>query len=79
MSFWNIRGISRAPNLKRLRKLVKLYSVSLVAICEPKTSLLNLDSIHVKVGMDLAVTNQSSSVLILDHSLFDCHTIGESE
>nr|XP_027088662.1 uncharacterized protein LOC113710011 [Coffea arabica] len=52
--------------------------MSLVAVCEPKTSLLNLDSVRVKVGMDLAVANQSSSVWVLYKSAFTCHTIGES-
>ena len=50
--FWNIRGVSHAPNLKRLRKLVKMHSISLVAICEPKTAIVNMDMIRLKVGMD---------------------------
>ena len=57
---------------------MKLHSVSLVAIYEPKTSLLNLESIRVKVGMDLAVANQSSSVWVLYKSTFTCYSIGES-
>nr|XP_027066014.1 uncharacterized protein LOC113691883 [Coffea arabica] len=73
-------ALNLEPNeLSLVRQDERQKKVSLVAICEPKTSLLNLDSIRVKVGMDLAVANQSGSVWILYNSSFDCYTIGESE
>ena len=77
--FWNIRGVLHAPNLKRLRKLVKMYSISLVAICEPKSHLLDMDTIRVKVGMDFVVANRWGSVWVLYQSAFSCHLIGESD
>ena len=64
MLFWNIRGVSRALNLKRLRKLITLYSLQLVAICEPKADLERIDSIRLKLGMDCCIANQWGSLWI---------------
>ncbi|XP_071924697.1 uncharacterized protein [Coffea arabica] len=73
--------LAEDEELRELQERVGTLSprVSLVAICEPKTSLLNLDSIRVKVGMDLAIANQAGSVWVLYKSSFDCQTMGESE
>lgn len=36
--FWNIKGISNKPSVRRVRKLIKMYKLSIFAILEPKTS-----------------------------------------
>ena len=75
--FWNIQGVLRAPNLKRVRKLVKLHSISLIMICEPKIAPINMDMVRVKIGMDYVIANQSGSVSVLYNSSFSCHTLRE--
>ena len=60
--FWNIRGVARAPNLKRLKKLIKLHSLQSVEVVEPKSGLENLTAIKLKLGMDYCLTNQGGSV-----------------
>ena len=77
--FWNIRGISRGPNLKRLRKLIKLYSIQLVAICEPKVDLDRINEFRMKLGMDCCVANQWGSLWVFYNSVCTCHILGESE
>ena len=54
-----------------------MHSISLVAICEPKTPLANMDMIRVKMGMDFAVANQWGSVWVFYKSFFDGHMVGE--
>ena len=71
--------MSRSPNLKRLRKLIKLYSVHLVAICEPKMALCGFDLIRLKFGMDCCLANQWGTVWIFYQSPFRCQSVGESD
>lgn len=78
MLFWNVRGVSRAPNLKCLRNLIKLYSVQLVAICEPKMALAGIDGTKLKLGMGGCVANMWGSIWIFYQSFFRCLSVGES-
>ncbi|XP_027158377.1 uncharacterized protein LOC113759998 [Coffea eugenioides] len=55
-----------------------MHSISLVAICEPKTLIANIDMIRMKVGMDFSIANLWGSIWVLYKSLFDCQMIGES-
>ena len=52
MFFWNIRGVARAPNLKRLKKLIKMHSIRLVGIFEPKADLRRINDITLKLAID---------------------------
>ena len=76
--FWNIRGVARPPNLKRLKKLIKLHSIQLVVVVEPKTSVQNFTDIRMKLGMEWGMTNQEGTVWLFYRSMFTCACIGES-
>ena len=78
MLFWNIRGVARPPNLKRLKKLTKLHSIQLVVVVEPKTSVQNFTDIRMKLGMEWGMTNQEGTVWLFYRSMFTCACIGES-
>nr|XP_027101582.1 uncharacterized protein LOC113722473 [Coffea arabica] len=62
--FWNIRGVSKAPNLRRLKKLIRLYSVQLVAICEPKLDVVSIESMRVRLSFDVVVVNLSEDIWV---------------
>ena len=34
--FWNIRGVAKSPNLRRMIKLVRFHRAQFAVICEPK-------------------------------------------
>ena len=76
--FWNIRGVARAPNLRRLRKLIKLYDLQLVVVVEPKLRVESITDIRIKLGMDCCMFNHWGSVWIFYRSLFTCQITGES-
>ncbi|XP_027156573.1 uncharacterized protein LOC113757588 [Coffea eugenioides] len=71
-------GVAHAPNLSRLRKLIKLHSLQLVVVVEPKTGLDNRTAIRLRLGMDYCLSNQEGSVWVFYQSLFACQCIGES-
>ena len=60
--FWNIRGVTRAPNLRRLRKLIKVYDLQLVIVVEPKLRVESITDIRIKLGMDCCMFNHWGSV-----------------
>ena len=55
--FWNIIGVSKTANLRRLKKLIRLHNVQLVAICEPKLDVVNIESISLRLSFDAVVVN----------------------
>ena len=44
--FRNIRGVSKAPNLRRLRRLIRMHGVQFLAICEPKLDVSKVETIR---------------------------------
>ena len=63
--FWNIRGVSKAPNLRRLIKLVRIHHVQFVVICEPKLDVAKLESIRLRLSFDYVFVNHSSDIWVL--------------
>lgn len=76
--FWNIRGVSRAPNFRRLKYLVHHHSIQLVAICEPKIQAAKIHSIRMRLNMDHAVFNIEGDIWVFYNSSISCSLVGES-
>ena len=76
--FWNIRGVSRAPNFRRLRYLVKHHSIQLVAICEPKIQVAEIHSIRMRLNMDHAIFSSTGDIWIFFKASISCRKVGES-
>lgn len=66
--FWNVRGIGNAPTLSRLKKLCKLHSLSLLALCECMIDRSRLDDIRQKLKFQHAVANVYRCIWVF-HSL----------
>ncbi|XP_071906125.1 uncharacterized protein [Coffea arabica] len=75
---WNIRGISRRPNLRRLIRLVKSHDITFVAISEPKLSFSRIDYIRMRLAFDSAVGNQTGDLWIFFNTPFGCSIVGNS-
>ena len=76
--FWNIRGISRAPNLRRLKSLIAESSLQLVAICEPKVCVGDIQWIRLNLRMDRCITNSEGSIWVFYPNSLVCDHLGES-
>ena len=77
--FWNIRGISRSPNLRKLKKLILLHKLSVIGICEPKLSTRDMESIRVRLNFDHVISNPSGDLWIFFRFPFTSMVVGESD
>ena len=77
--FWNIRGVAKAPNLRRLIKLVRTHHVQFVVICEPKLDESKIESIRLRLLFDHTFVNNSGDIWVFYSSPFVCSIVGNSE
>ena len=75
---WNIRGVSRSPNLRRLIRLVRTHGISVVAIFEPKTNVSRIEDIRRWLAFDSIVVNQSGELWIFFNAPFGVSIMGDS-
>ena len=60
--FWNIKGVTKAPNLRRLIKLVKVHRAKFVVICEPKLDMSKIEFIQLRLQFDFVIVNHSGDI-----------------
>ena len=77
--FWNIRGVAKAPNLRRLIKLIRLHHARFVVICEPKLDVSKIVSIRLRLSFDCVLVNRSNDLWIFYSSPFVCSVAGDSD
>ena len=77
--FWNIRGVAKAPNLRRLINLVRAHHLKFVVICEPKLDVSKIESIRLRLLFDYSFVNLSGDIWIFYSSPFVCSIIGSSD
>ena len=77
--FWNIRGISKSPHLRRLKKLILVHKLSVVGICEPKLLTKDMESIRVRLNFDHVISNPSGDLLVFFRFPFTSMVVGESD
>ncbi|XP_027120509.2 uncharacterized protein [Coffea arabica] len=75
---WNIRGVSKLPNLRRLKSISKEKGVQFVAISEPKLEASRVEDIRLKLAFDFAHVNDSGDLWILYKYPFNCSVLGNS-
>lgn len=61
---WNIRGIGKAPAVRRLRKLVRVHQLPLICVLEPFISVDHLEALRVQLGMDRALFSQYEKIWV---------------
>ncbi|XP_071933698.1 uncharacterized protein [Coffea arabica] len=72
--FWNVRGISKALTFRRLKKLIQMYSIQFLAICESRLQVGRAERYRCKLNFHGLLHNSVGSVL---ENYFDV-IIGES-
>ena len=77
--FWNIQGISKFLNLRRLKNLVHMHRLAAVGICEPKLSRQDADSIRIRLNFDYVVCNLSGELWVFFSSPFVSQVVGDSD
>ena len=71
--------MSKAPNLRRLIKIIRLHGVQFLAISEPKIDVSRVQYIRMRLSFDYAIVNISEDLWIFYSSPFICSTIGNSD
>ena len=59
---WNIRGVSKASNLRRLKNIIRTHGVQFVALSEPKLDVSRVESIRMRLSFDYAIINVSEDL-----------------
>ena len=55
--FWNIRGVLKAPNFRRLLRLIHMHGVQFLAICKSKLDVSNIETIRLRLSFDYVMVN----------------------
>ena len=76
--FWNVRGISKAPKLRRIRKLIQMHNLQFLAICEPWLEVDKAERYTCKLNFHGLVHNTLGSVWVFFKEPFSGLVIGES-
>ena len=76
--FWNVRGISKAPKLRRIRKLIQMHNLQFLAICELWLEVDKAEWYRYKLNFHGLVHNSMGSVWIFFKEPFSGLVIGES-
>ena len=75
---WNIRGLSKAPTLRRLKNNIRMHGVQFVALSEPKLDVSRVESIRMRLSFDYAIINVSEDLWIFYNCPFVCSIVGNS-
>lgn len=67
---WNVRGISKAPTVRRLRKLIQLHRLSLICVPEPFLFADRLEATQFRLWMDHAISSQSGKIWVFWSTIF---------
>ena len=76
--FWNIRGISKAPKLRRIKQLIKIHNLQFLALCEPWLKVDKAERYRYKLNFHGLVHNTEGSVWVFFKEPFSGLVIGES-
>ena len=66
-------------SFKRLKKLVRLHKVGLVAIMEPLVDQIQVDSFKLKLGFDNVLSNVNSKVWLFWKAEMQCSVLVNEE
>ena len=76
---WNVRGINTQGVMERLKMLRKMNHISVIAILEPFSDRVNIQSFKVQLNMDNATSNSNSKIWVFWNSDIGCDIFDEDE
>ena len=76
---WNIRGVARRASVRRLKKLIRMHSISFRVILESMLDSSQLDAVRIKFEFHLTVCNVVNKIWILWKPEFAVNVLANSE
>ena len=76
--FWNVRGISKAPKIRRIKKLIQMHKIQFLAICEIWLEVDKAERYRYKLNFHGLVHNSVGSIWFFFQEPFSGLVIGES-
>lgn len=76
---WNVRGLGQISTIRRLKKRISLYSISLLVLQEPLVSYTHAQDICHKLGFVDSFSNVNNKVWILWKQPFQLEVLVRSE
>ena len=76
---WNIRGIANDPSIRRLRKLIKAKSASVIAILEPKVTVGDIRDFEFKLNCIGSFANLKNNIWLFWKSGVTCSIIHSTD
>lgn len=62
---WNVRGVANVATMRRLRKLIRLHSLSLLTLYEPMVDSSRLAEVKERLGFPHGVHSVSNKIWVL--------------
>ena len=75
----NVRGINTQGVLERLKMLRKLHHLSVIAILEPFSDSVHIQSFKVQLSMENAISNCNGKIWVFWSSDIECNILDEVE
>ena len=72
-----MRGINTQGVLERLKMLKKLHHLSVIAILEPFSDSVHIQSFKVQLSMENAISNCNGKIWVFGSSDIECNILDE--
>lgn len=76
---WNINGISNGPSLRRIKKIIKIHQVSVIALLEPMISAEAILELKTKLQCQGCLANSTSKIWLLWKEGIHCYLLNDHE
>src|SRR4051812_23139827 len=76
---WNIRGVANCPSIRRIKQIMKKQKVALVAILEPKSSIMSITDLQRKLQCDGSITNIAGTIWVLWKAQYNCTEVSNED
>ena len=76
--FWNVRGVSKAPTVRRLKKLIQIHKIQFLAICEPCLEVGRAERYRCRLKFHSLLHNSMGTIWFFIQENFSGSIIGES-
>ncbi|KAG5568244.1 hypothetical protein H5410_064739 [Solanum commersonii] len=76
---WNIRGINTQGVLERIKMLKRMHQLSIIAILEPFSDAIQIQSFKNQLAMEHAVSNRNGKIWLFWNKDIDCVVIEEDD
>ena len=76
---WNIRELAKNPSIRRLKKIIKSKSTSVIAIFEPKVTVGNIRDFEFRLNCVGSFANSENNIWLFWKSCVTCNIIHSTE